>query len=90
MTGLWTPLEMNIPKIAKNSHWLYNHIFKQEKHTVVDFLILEEEQKWPLWEEENEKTERERERGRERENDIEKTLKLNHRITKYQMNQYYD
>lgn len=33
---------------------------------------------------------RDRERGRERENDIEKILKLNHRITKYQMNQYYD
>ena len=41
---------MNLPKREKDSHWLII-FFKQEKDTIVDLLILEEEQKWPLWEE---------------------------------------
>ena len=75
---------MNLPKREKDSHWLII-FFKQEKDTIVDLLILEVEQKWPLWEEDEK-----RQRGRERENDIEKTLKLNCRITRHQINQYYD
>ena len=60
MTGLWIPLEMNLPKREKDSHWLIIY-FKQEKDTIVDLLILEEEQKWPLWEEDEK-----REEGREK------------------------
>lgn len=62
MTGLWIPLEMNLPKREKDSHWLIM-FFKQEKDTIVGLLILEEEQKWPLWEEdEKRQTERKGER----------------------------
>lgn len=62
ITGLWIPLEMNLPKREKDSHWLII-FFKQEKDTIVDLLILEEEQKWPLWEEdEKRQTERKGER----------------------------
>ena len=60
MTGLWIPLEMNLPKREKDSHWLIIY-FKQEKDTIVDLLILEEEQKLPLWEEDEQ-----REEGREK------------------------
>ena len=77
---------MNLPQREKSSHWLII-FFKQEKDTIVDLLILEEEKKWSLWEEDKK---RQTKRGRERENDIEKTLKLNCKITRHQMNQYYD